>query len=83
MPSDWNAKSKKEEFVDFCRITVAVNPAGGGIVGSSPTRGATEIMAGIAGLFYYGALGLHPPKPIHRTLLLRANRRYQKTPHPA
>jgi hypothetical protein len=42
MPSDWNAKSKKEEFVDFCWITVAVNPACGGIVGSSPTRGAIQ-----------------------------------------
>jgi len=37
MPSDWNAKSKKEEFVDFCRITMAVNPAGGGIVACHAT----------------------------------------------
>jgi hypothetical protein len=47
MASDWNAKLKKEEFVDFSRITVVVNPSGGGIVAchatgviSSPTRGA-------------------------------------------
>jgi hypothetical protein len=32
MPSDWNAESRKGEFVGSLRITVAVNPAGGGIV---------------------------------------------------
>jgi hypothetical protein len=31
MPSDWNAESRKGEFVGSLRITVAVNP-GGGIV---------------------------------------------------
>jgi hypothetical protein len=32
LPSDWNDKLKKEEFVDFSRIMAAVNPAVGGIV---------------------------------------------------
>jgi hypothetical protein len=37
MPSDWNGKLKKEEFVDFSRIMVAVNPTGGGIVACHTT----------------------------------------------
>jgi hypothetical protein len=32
MPSDWNAESKKGEFVGSLMITVAVNPASGGFV---------------------------------------------------
>jgi hypothetical protein len=36
MPSEWNGKLKKEEFVDFSRITVAVNPAGGVIASGCP-----------------------------------------------
>ena len=37
MPSDWNGNLKIDEFGDFSRIIVAVNPAGGGIVACHAT----------------------------------------------